>query len=82
MYFAVLEEIYNNVGQQLFNLSQLFNYTPYLFCKKRFKTEINSFCICTQDRALLLYMRRQAMYPLLNVTSNSAFPPHPSNIYR
>ena len=28
-----------------FNLSQSFNYTPYLFYnKKRFKSEINSFC--------------------------------------
>jgi hypothetical protein len=31
-----------------FNLSQSFNYTPYLFYKKnRFKTEIISFCIRT-----------------------------------
>jgi hypothetical protein len=30
-----------------FNLSQSFSYTPYLFYKKRFKTEINSFCIWT-----------------------------------
>jgi len=30
-----------------FNLSQSFNYTPYLFYKKRFKSEINSFCIWT-----------------------------------
>ncbi len=28
-----------------FNLSQSFNYAPYLFCKKRFKTEINCFRI-------------------------------------
>jgi len=28
-----------------FNLSQSFNYTPHLFYKKRFKSEINSFCI-------------------------------------
>ncbi len=27
-----------------FNLSQSFNYTPFLFYKKRFKSEINSFC--------------------------------------
>ncbi len=26
-----------------FNLSQSFKYTPHLFYKKRFKTEINSF---------------------------------------
>ncbi len=31
-----------------FNLLQSFNYTPYLFYKKRFKSEINSFCIWTQ----------------------------------
>ncbi len=27
-----------------FNLSQSFNYAPYLFCKKQFKSEINCFC--------------------------------------
>jgi hypothetical protein len=32
-----------------FNLSQSFNYTPYLFSKKWFKSEINSFCIWTLD---------------------------------
>ncbi len=31
-----------------FNLSQSFNYTPYLFYKNQFKSEINSFCIWTQ----------------------------------
>ncbi len=30
-----------------FNLSESFNYTLYLFYKKRFKSEINSFCIWT-----------------------------------
>ncbi len=30
-----------------FNLLKSFNYTPYLFYKKRFKSEINSFCIWT-----------------------------------
>jgi hypothetical protein len=30
-----------------FNISQSFNYTPYLFYKKLFKSEINSFCIWT-----------------------------------
>ncbi len=29
------------------NLSQSFNYAPYLYCKKQFKTEINCFCIRT-----------------------------------
>ena len=28
-----------------FNLLQSFNYTPYLFYKKRFKSEINSFSL-------------------------------------
>ncbi len=30
-----------------FNLFQSFDYTPYFFYKKRFKSEINSFCIWT-----------------------------------
>jgi hypothetical protein len=30
-----------------FNLLQSFNYNPYFFYKKRFKSEINSFCIWT-----------------------------------
>ena len=30
-----------------FNLSQSYNYAPYLFCKKRFKSEIDCFCIWT-----------------------------------
>ncbi len=34
-----------------FNLSQSFNYTPYLFYKKRLKSEINSFCIWAQERS-------------------------------
>jgi hypothetical protein len=46
IYYAVLEEIYNNVVRH-FNLLQSFNYTTYLY-KKRFKSEINSFCIWTQ----------------------------------
>jgi hypothetical protein len=32
-----------------FNLSQSFNYTPYLFYKKQLKTEIDSLCIWTRD---------------------------------
>jgi hypothetical protein len=32
-----------------FNLSQSFNYAHYLFYNKLFKTEINCFCIRTQD---------------------------------
>ena len=31
-----------------FNLSQSFDYMPYLFYKIRFKSEINSFCIWTR----------------------------------
>ncbi len=47
IYFALLEEFtYNNVNQP-FSLLQSFNYTTYLFYKKRFKSEINSFCIWT-----------------------------------
>jgi hypothetical protein len=30
-----------------FNLSQSFNYAPYLFSEKQFKSEINCFCIRT-----------------------------------
>ncbi len=37
-----------------FNLSQSFNYTPYLFYKKQFKSEINSFCIWTQHHPIQL----------------------------
>ncbi len=33
-----------------FNLLQSFNYTPYLFYKKLFKSEINSFCIWIVSR--------------------------------
>jgi hypothetical protein len=40
---------------QLFNLLQLFKYTPYLFYKKRFKSEINSFCIWTLSLAQVVY---------------------------
>jgi hypothetical protein len=39
--FCCIRRIYSNVGQQ-------FNYTPYLFFKKWFKSEITSFCIWTQ----------------------------------
>ncbi len=35
------------VSRFSFNLLQSFNYTPYLFYKNRFKSEINSFCIWT-----------------------------------
>jgi hypothetical protein len=37
---------------QWFYLFQSFNYAPYLFYKKRFKSEINSFCIWTHSRVL------------------------------
>jgi hypothetical protein len=39
-----------------FILSQSFNYAPYLFCKKRFKSEINCFCIRTQGTPCLTGM--------------------------
>ncbi len=46
-YFALLEEIYNNVGQQ-FLISRNHSTTRIIsFTKKRFKTEINCFCIRT-----------------------------------
>jgi hypothetical protein len=32
-----------------FNLSQSFNYATYLFREKRFKSEINCFCIRTMS---------------------------------
>jgi hypothetical protein len=35
-----------------FNLLQSFNYTPYPFYKKMFKSEINSFCIWTVNLCL------------------------------
>jgi hypothetical protein len=41
-----------------FNFLQSFNYTPYLFYKKRFKSEINSFCIWTRKRIGLLCVLR------------------------
>ncbi len=34
------------------NLSQSFNYASYLFLKKRFKSEVNCFCIRTQDNGM------------------------------
>ncbi len=43
-----------------FNLSQSFNYAPYLFCKKRFNSEINCFCIRTQEE----YMENRQIYSL------------------
>jgi hypothetical protein len=43
-----------------FNLSQSFNYTPFLFYKRRFKSEINSFCIRTPDYPFCL-QRGQGM---------------------
>ncbi len=46
IYFVVLEEILTMLVIS-FNRSQSFNYTHYLFYKKRFKSEINSFCIRT-----------------------------------
>jgi hypothetical protein len=49
IYFAVLEEIYTSVGQQ-FYLLQSFNYKPYLFYKKPYKSEINYFCIHRKKR--------------------------------
>ncbi len=36
------------IWSAVFSLLQSFNYTPYLLYKKRFKSQINSFCIWTQ----------------------------------
>jgi hypothetical protein len=44
-----------------FNLSQSFNYAPYLFCKKRLKSEINCFCIRTQS-ALFITGKKNMKY--------------------
>ncbi len=41
-----------------FNLSQSFNFTPYLFYKKLFKSEVNSFCIWILDPFVLTYFWR------------------------
>jgi hypothetical protein len=43
--FAVLEETSCSSLVSCFNLLHSFNYTPYLFYKKRFKSELNSFCL-------------------------------------
>jgi len=48
IYFDVLEEKFITMLDNSFNLLQFFNYMPYLFYKKRLKSEINSFCIWTQ----------------------------------
>ncbi len=43
IYFAVLEEIYNNVGQQFLSLAIIQLHALSLF-EKRLKLKINSFC--------------------------------------
>jgi hypothetical protein len=50
-----------------FNLSQSFNYTLYLFHKKRFKSEINSFCIGT----LFVEVNKKLALPFSCVGSDS-----------
>ncbi len=42
-----------------FNLSQSFNYTPYLFYNKCFKSEINSFWIWAQSEFVMWYIEEQ-----------------------
>jgi hypothetical protein len=54
IYFAVLEEIYNNVVPRW--SAVLISYTPYLFYKKCFKSEIISFCIWTQ---VVIYSKKK-----------------------
>ncbi len=46
IYFALLEEFITMLISR-FNLLQSFKYTPFLFYKKRFKSEIISFWLCT-----------------------------------
>ncbi len=52
-----------------FDLSQSFNYTPYLIYKKRFKSEINSFCLWTlaADKAVQLNDNEKTDFDLVNV---------------
>jgi hypothetical protein len=45
------------IGQR-FNVSRSFNYTPYLFYKKRFKSEINSFWVHIQKELIFGLMRK------------------------
>jgi hypothetical protein len=66
------------------NLSQSFNYTPYLFYKKRFKSEISSFCIRNRDTFLFLISEfcclvwrqpcRTVSCPTASRCSSDAFP--------
>ncbi len=49
------------------NLSLSFNYTPYLFYKKRFKTEVNSFCM---DHVLLPRMTAWLVATLVFIQFN------------
>ncbi len=58
-----------------FNLSQSFNYTPYLFYKKRFKSEINSFCIWTpHTETVSVAGLRTAHFPTFSLPSEAALP--------
>jgi hypothetical protein len=54
-----------------FHLLQSFNYTPYLFYKKQFKTEIHCFCMNP-----CFFARRQSLasVDLLNNGSTLIFP--------
>ncbi len=61
-----------------FNLSQSFNCTPYLFYKKRFKSEINSFCIWTLEVLENTSENRQRNFsaqknldPVININDHS-----------
>ena len=48
-----------------FNLWQSFNYTPYLFYKKRFKSEINSFCIWIQVSRMYFFLLHLSLADIL-----------------
>jgi hypothetical protein len=59
-----------------FNLSQSFNYMPYLFYKKRFKSEIDSFCIWTLNVVYICIMLGGSFATLLYIANRySATPP-------
>ncbi len=67
IYFDVLEEKFITMFNNSFNLLQSFNYTPYLFYKKRFKSEINSFYIWTQYWA---HIEKKIPFMTRTITTN------------
>jgi hypothetical protein len=55
----LVQQSFNSIQFNSNSILQSFNYTPYLFYKKRFISEINSFCIWTQSAELIV--RRQGL---------------------